>query len=53
MFGRKDAVRLLAVGAEAPDFTLKGTGGGPYRLADLLRRGPVVLFFYPGDDTPG
>ena len=34
-------------------FALEGTGGGPYRLAELLPRGPVALFFYPGDNTPG
>jgi len=44
---------LLRVGAVAPDFTLEGTRGGPYRLADLLQRGPVALYFYPGNDTPG
>ncbi len=43
----------LAVGTPAPDFTLEGTMGGPYRLAELLVRGPVALFFYPGDNTPG
>ncbi|MFN3347103.1 MAG: redoxin domain-containing protein, partial [Candidatus Bipolaricaulaceae bacterium] len=41
----------LAVGAEAPDFELPGTGGLTYRLADYRGR-PVVLVFYPGDDTP-
>jgi peroxiredoxin Q/BCP len=53
MLGRREALRPLAVGDVAPDFTIEGTGGGPYHLADLLRHGPVALFFYPGDDTPG
>lgn len=38
------------VGQEAPDFTLEGTGGRSYTLSDY-RGAPVVLVFYPGDDT--
>jgi peroxiredoxin Q/BCP len=41
----------LAIGERAPDFTLPGTGGRSYTLSDL-RGAPVVLVFYPGDDTP-
>jgi peroxiredoxin Q/BCP len=41
----------LSVGERAPDFTLPGTGGRQYALADY-RGKPVVLVFYPGDDTP-
>ena len=41
----------LAVGDVAPDFTLPGTGGREYSLSDYRGR-PVVLVFYPGDDTP-
>lgn len=41
----------LAVGTEAPDFTLPGTGGRTYTLSEY-RGQPVVLAFYPGDDTP-
>jgi len=40
----------LAVGRKAPEFELPGDGGGVIKLADLLGR-PVVLFFYPQDDT--
>ncbi len=36
----------------APDFTLPATGGGSVTLSEL-RGGPVVLFFYPRDDTSG
>jgi peroxiredoxin Q/BCP len=42
-----------AVGEPAPDFTLPGPGGAPVSLAELLRSGPVVLYFYPKDQTPG
>ena len=41
----------LAVGDVAPDFRLPGTGGREYSLSDYRGR-PVVLVFYPGDDTP-
>lgn len=41
----------LGVGDQAPDFTLPGTGGRDYSLAEY-RGHPVVLVFYPGDDTP-
>ncbi|MGR3759598.1 peroxiredoxin [Roseobacteraceae bacterium NS-SX3] len=36
----------------APDFTLPRSGGGEAALSGL-RGKPVVLFFYPRDDTPG
>lgn len=39
-----------AVGEAAPDFTLEGTDG-PFTLSGH-RGEPVVLLFYPGDDTP-
>lgn len=36
----------------APDFTLPATGGEEITLS-ALKGSPVVLFFYPRDDTPG
>ena len=42
---------MMATGAEAPDFTLPGTGGRSYTLSSY-RGQPVVLVFYPGDETP-
>src|SRR2546421_2500724 len=41
------------VGDVAPDFTLPSQSGEQVRLHDLLGHGPVVLFFYPRDETPG
>lgn len=46
----------LAVGAKAPDFTLQATQGGnvfTFSLADALKKGPVVLYFYPAAFTTG
>lgn len=40
----------LAAGRKAPEFELPSDGGGVIKLADLRGR-PVVLFFYPQDDT--
>ncbi len=40
------------VGDPAPDFDLATDGGGRLRLSSLRGR-PVVLYFYPKDDTPG
>jgi peroxiredoxin Q/BCP len=40
----------LKSGEAAPDFTLPGTGGRDYSLAEQ-RGHVVVLAFYPGDDT--
>ena len=41
-----------SIGKKVPDFTLPATGGETVRLA-ALRGAPVVLYFYPKDDTPG
>ena len=39
-------------GETAPDFTLPRDGGGEVSLSEL-KGAPVVLYFYPRDDTPG
>jgi peroxiredoxin Q/BCP len=41
----------ISVGDTAPDFTLPSTGGSSVSLSSF-RGQPVVLVFYPGDDTP-
>jgi thioredoxin-dependent peroxiredoxin len=43
---------LLETGQAAPDFELPGSGGGTIRLSSFVGK-PVVLYFYPKDDTSG
>lgn len=40
----------VSIGDKAPEFTLAGTGGRDYSLTDYFGT-PVVLVFYPGDNT--
>ena len=42
---------MLKQGDKAPSFTLDSDSGAEVSLAKL--KGPVVLYFYPKDDTPG
>lgn len=41
----------LAEGSSAPEVSLPRDGGETVTMADIT--GPVVLYFYPRDDTPG
>ena len=41
------------MGSKAPDFTLPSQSGEMVSLRDSLGEKPVVLYFYPRDDTPG
>jgi peroxiredoxin Q/BCP len=43
---------LIDAGKKAPAFTLKDQTGKTHRLSDYEGR-PVILYFYPKDDTPG
>jgi len=43
---------LVEPGKKAPAFSLHDQSGKTHRLADYAGR-PVILFFYPKDDTPG
>ncbi len=43
---------MVAEGDPAPDFTLTSDAGEDVSLSDFRGR-PVVLYFYPRDDTPG
>jgi peroxiredoxin Q/BCP len=42
----------VEIGKPAPDFSVPGDGGGTVSLSALKGK-PVVLYFYPKDDTPG
>jgi peroxiredoxin Q/BCP len=43
---------MVEEGTQAPDFELESDTGERVRLSSL-RGSPVVLYFYPRDDTPG
>jgi thioredoxin-dependent peroxiredoxin len=43
---------MLATGDKLPDLTIVDDAGKPVKIAELLS-GPLVLYFYPKDDTPG
>jgi peroxiredoxin len=50
------ASAALKVGDVAPDFTARGSLGGKaitFHLADAVKKGPVVLYFYPSAYTGG
>src|SRR5277367_4604613 len=50
------AFASLKVGDPAPDFTAPATLGGKefsFHLADALKKGPVVVYFYPAAFTTG
>ena len=44
---------MLAIGSRAPEFTLPDQDDRSRSLSTLLNRGPLILYFYPADFTPG
>ena len=44
---------MLAKGDKAPEFSLPDHDGNTVTLQSLLENGPLVLYFYPADFTPG
>ncbi len=44
---------MLNAGDKAPDFTLADDSGQKRTLDELLADGPLILYFYPADFTPG
>ena len=56
IFAAAPATAALNVGAKAPDFTARGAVAGKpiaVHLADQLKNGPVVLYFFPAAFTGG
>jgi len=47
------ATQLLPEGTLAPDFELPDQTGASVKLSSFRGKRPVVLYFYPKDDTPG
>lgn len=43
---------MLSPGSQAPELVLEDQDGNLFRLSSLRGKGPVVLFFYPKDETP-
>lgn len=43
---------MLKIGASAPPFSLPDSTGKICALEEMLKGGPLVLFFYPADFTP-
>ena len=52
LYTRDTKTMALAVGSDAPTFTVKDTNGNTVSLSDFKGK-TVVLYFYPKDDTPG
>ena len=44
---------MLETGSVAPEFILPDETGTEVSLSELLQAGPLVLYFYPADFTPG
>ena len=44
---------MLKAGQRAPEFVLRNDQGRDTSLSDLLQNGPLILYFYPADFTPG
>ncbi|MFO1407313.1 MAG: peroxiredoxin [Steroidobacteraceae bacterium] len=44
---------MLANGTKAPEFDLEDQDGKRHTLKSLLAGGPLILYFYPADFTPG
>ena len=53
MFGIGSVRAALTVGQAAPDFTAAASDGTQVHLKAVIGPAPIVLYFYPKDNTPG
>lgn len=44
---------MLKVGDVVPSFTAKDSNGSTFESANYIGKQPLVIYFYPKDDTPG
>lgn len=44
---------MIKAQSRAPDFVLQDDQGQDTSLSELLQDGPLILYFYPADFTPG
>src|SRR5271155_5867025 len=47
------AAEMPKVGDTAPDFSVAASDGTTVQLKDYVGKGPIILYFYPKDDTKG
>lgn len=43
----------MKIGDKIPEFTAKDTNGNDFESQTVIGQKPVVIYFYPKDDTPG
>jgi peroxiredoxin Q/BCP len=53
LFARQGDAVVLEIGDPAPDFSLSGSDGRFYRLAEFRGKTPVVIAWFPKAFTPG
>jgi peroxiredoxin Q/BCP len=47
------SAEMPTVGDKAPDFSVAASNGTTVQLKDYVGKGPIILYFYPKDDTKG
>ncbi len=52
-FIKKEEVITLKKGDSIPEFELKDQDGTLFKMADVVGKKNLVIYFYPKDDTPG